>query len=294
MITDFRLLVFLTVARSLSFTKAAAMLNVSQPAVSKHIKELEGEFGEPLFFRRGNSISLSEKGSAVIPLVEAILEGYNALNDTIEKESLGYEGLLHIGASTTIAQYVLPEILAKFSLEYPRITLSVINANSDEIIRLLRRREIDLALIEDGSLSNSVSYLPFASDEIILVSRVKHKNALDIEALKGLPLVIREEGSGTLSVIVSALKEHGISRRELNVKIQLGSSEAIVRYVRSSDCYAFISSRIVREYIERGELHRVEVGGLEISRLFRFVSLQGYGGRLMNVFKEFCTLHYNL
>ncbi|MFR9603828.1 MAG: LysR family transcriptional regulator, partial [Rikenellaceae bacterium] len=205
MITDFRLSVFLTVARTLSFTKAAAMLNVSQPAISKHIKELESDFAEPLFERKGNSISLTPKGSAIIPLVEKILEGYNALNDTIEREDFGFEGSLHIGASTTIAQYLLPEILAKFDRQYPHIRLSLVNANSEEVVKMLQRKEIEIALIEDEASYNSMHYTPFVADEIVMVSTVRHKNKLTIKDIERLPLVIREEGSGTLSVVLSAL-----------------------------------------------------------------------------------------
>lgn len=288
MITDFRLTVFLTVARTLSFTKAAAILNVSQPAVSKHVKEFESDFCEPLFERRGNSISLTLKGESIIPLVERILEGYNALSDTINCEDYSYQGVLHIGASTTIEQYVLPDILAKFNHQYPNIRLSLVNANSDDIVKLLQRKEIEMAFIEGDTTSNAVHYSPFALDEIVLVSASKHTKKLKVNDIQRLPLIIREEGSGTLSVVLSTLRKLGISRRELNVKMQLGSSEAILRYIRTSSDYAFVSIRIAKEYIERGELRIIEVEGLDIIRQFRYVELHGSNSRLANTFKEFC------
>lgn len=293
MITDFRLSVFLTVTRTLSFTKTAALLNVSQPAVSKHIKELESDFGEPLFERKGNSISLTPKGESIIPLVENIMEGYSALSDTVDHKDLHFEGQLHIGASTTIAQYLLPEVLAKFNRQYPHIRLSMVNANSEDVVRMLQRKEIEMALIEDDVTSNSVHYTPFTSDQIVLVSTANHTNRLKISDIESLPLIIREEGSGTLSVVLSALKEVGIARKRLNVKMQLGSSEAILRYIRSSKDYAFVSIRIAQEYIERGELIINEVEGINITRQFRYVELHGRSGRLTNIFKEFCTTHYN-
>lgn len=249
MLTDFRLLVFLTVARTLSFTKAAAILNVSQPAISKHIKELESDFGEPLFYRKGNSISLTSKGKSIIPFIENIIEGYNALSDTINREDINFEGVLHIGASTTIAQYVLPEIMAQFNRQYPNIRISLINANSEEVVRMLQRKEIEIAFIEGDTTSNSVHYTPFAADKIVLVSTSHSTNKLKIENIEHLPLVIREEGSGTLSVVLSALRERGISRKKLNIKMQLGSSGAIIRYIRSSKDYAFVSIRIADEFI---------------------------------------------
>ncbi len=293
MITDFRLTVFITVARTLSFTRSAAVLNVSQPAISKHIKELESDFGEALFNRRGSSISLTPKGSEIIPLVEQVLERYSALDSAIKREAHDFEGVLHIGASTTIAQYLLPEILAKFNTHYPNIRLSVITANSDEIVKTLQRKEIETALIEDDHTTPSVHYTPFADDQIVLVSTNRHTQSLTAEQIKQIPLIIREEGSGTLSVILSALRREGITRRELNIKMQLGSSEAILRYVRSSRAYAFVSTRVAQEYVQRGELVVNEVQGLSITRQFRHVSLHGNSGRLATLFREFCNAHYN-
>ncbi len=230
----------------------------------------------------------------IIPLVESILEGYNTLNEEVNSDNFRYEGLLHIGASTTIAQHLLPEILAKFNDQYPQIRLSVINANSDDVVKMLQRKEIELAIIEGDNTSNAVHYEQFIPDEIVLVSSAQHKKNLKIEDITDLPLIIREDGSGTLSVTLSALRDKGIFRRNLNIKMQLGSSEAILRYIRSSKDYAFVSTRVAEEYIKRGELIINKVEGFSINRLFRYVSLHGHNGRLANTFKEFCNACYNI
>ncbi len=288
MITDFRLTVFITVARTLSFTRAAAVLNVSQPAISKHIKELEADFGEPLFIRRGNSIELSDKGQSIIPHIEAILDSYSTLSDAISSEDNRYQGTLTIGASTTIAQYALPSILAKFNSYYPEIKLLLISANSDEILNHLRRKDIDIALIEGGGTSNSFHYSHFAPDEIVLVSTNKGVKDISARELTTLPLLLREEGSGTLSVILSALEGQGIKRRDLTIKMQLGSSEAIIRYLKASSSYALLSTLIVEEQLKHGELFAHTIGDLKIKREFRFATLQGKSSRLITLFKEFC------
>ncbi len=288
MIQDFRLTVFVTVARVLSFTRASVLLNVSQPAISKHIKELEGEFGEALFNRQGNRISLTQKGREVLPLSEAILESYYPLNDAITTEENSFEGVIHVGASTTIAQYLLPEILARFNRAYPRIKLSVVSANSEEVIRLLERKEIELAIIEGDSSSSAVHYTDFVSDEIVLVSGKSRAKNLSISDVEQLPLVIREEGSGTLSVVVHALRECGVARKGLDVRMQLGSSEAIIRYLKASDCYAFLSILVVAEHVAAGSLEVAQIADLEILRTFRFATLHGQNGRLVTIFQEFC------
>lgn len=191
MLTDFRLTVFVTVARTLSFTRSAAMLNVSQPAISKHIKELESDFGEALFNRQGNRISLTQKAKEILPLIETILDGYYALCDTISPEENNFEGVLHIGASTTIAQYVLPTILAKFNKTYPNIHLSVVSNNSDQIIKMLQRKEIEIALVEGDNLSQEIHYTQFTTDEIVLVSAKQQNREFSTIDIPKLPLLIR-------------------------------------------------------------------------------------------------------
>ena len=293
MITDFRLHVFLTVVRTLSFTKAAAILNISQPAISKHIKELEGDVGEPLFIRGGNRITLTDKAKDIIPITQTIMDGYYALNEAITQNLNNSEGTLFIGASTTISQYILPSILAKFAKQYPRVRVSVKSANSDEILNLLLRKEIEVAIIEDANQNAAVHYSRLAYDTIVLVSTKRHKSSLDIANLPLIPLLIREDGSGTLSVILRALKEVGINRKSLNIRMQLGSSLAIIGYLKESSDYAFLSYRIAQELIDKEKLHIVNVSGLEIKREFRFATLHGSGGRLVTRFKEFCKAYYN-
>ena len=294
MITDFRLNVFLTVARTLSFTKTATILCVSQPSISKHIKELESEIGESLFVRGGNKIVLTEKAKMIIPLVQKIMEEYHALNEAITQNLKELsEGTLHIGASTTISQYVLPSILARFGKQYPNIKLSVRSANSDEIMELLLKKEIEIALIEDDHKHNAVCYRHLAHDTLVLVSTMRHKKALEKSDLSSIPLLIREDGSGTLSVILRALNDVGISRKTLNIKIQLGSSTAIIGYLKESNTYAFVSSRIVQKLVEKGILNIIKINELEIKREFRFATLHGQGGRLITLFEEFCITHYH-
>ncbi|MFI3264246.1 MAG: LysR substrate-binding domain-containing protein [Rikenellaceae bacterium] len=288
MLTDFRLTVFVTVARTLSFTRSAAMLNVSQPAISKHIKELESDFGEALFNRQGNRISLTQKAKEILPLIETILDGYYALCDTISPEENNFEGVLHIGASTTIAQYVLPTILAKFNKTYPNIHLSVVSNNSDQIIKMLQRKEIEIALVEGDNLSQEIHYTQFTTDEIVLVSAKQQNREFSTIDIPKLPLLIREEGSGTLSVILTALRGEGITRKNLNIKMQLGSSEAIIRYLKASDSFSFISILVAQDHISHGELFVNKIKDLKIMRNFRFATLHGQNGRLTNLFQTFC------
>lgn len=286
MIIDFRLLVFTTVARELSFTRAAEDLCISQPAVTKHIKELERLLGVSLFRRSGNRIALSEGGERLVPYAKAVLEGYERLNDAVVESDDQLVGRLRLGASTTITQYILPDILARFKREHPTIEITLTSGNSEEILRDVEQERIDLAIVEDAHTSPSFHYETFMADRVVLVGAKKPKRAITLEELQELPLVLRENGSGTLEVVERELARHHISRRGLNVVMQIGSSEGIIRYVKASGCYAFISEAAVRDYVGRGELYVFDVEGVNIDRTMRFASLHGYSNRIVELFKE--------
>lgn len=294
MLYDFRLKVFLTAASTLSFTKSASQLNVSQPAVTKHVKELEREIGAPLFFRRGSSIALTEKGHAMIPYAKAILEKYDSLNEAIAAANHTYNGVLRLGASTTVLQYVLAPILAKFHSEYPDVSVVVTTGNSEEIARKVIDESLDLAIVEDSSTHPSLHYEKLADDEIVLVTANGELQELSIDDIRSIPLIIRESGSGTLAVIEKTLSAYNIYRNDLHILMQLGGSEGIMRYLMYSNAYAFISIAAARDSIKEQKIRIVEVNNLEIYRSFRFISLHGKQGRISEMFKSFCISNYNI
>lgn len=291
MITDFRLQVFVVAARELSFTRAAEELSVSQPAVTKHIKELEKMLSVALFKRGGSRIKLTDEGESLLPLAQSVLNGYSAIGDAMATSSGDYSGKLKIGASSTIAQYILPPILATFRKAYPAIEIVMKSGNSEEILSELEQERIDIALVEDAHTSSAFHYEQFAQDSIVLVSPNKRPQKIDLEGLKCLRLVLRENGSGTLEVIERELAKHNISRRSLNVEIQIGGSEGILRYLIASKCYAYISRAAVNEYLLRGDLYITEVESINIERSLRFATLHGRIHCLAELFKEYCYNH---
>lgn len=133
MIFDFRLKVFFTVSRKLSFTKAAQELFITQPAVTKHIKELEEQLGVALFTRHGNNISLTPGGQILSRYAENIFRTYAELENELARLSDVHKGNIVVGASTTLAQYVLPAILAQFKEAHPAVDFTMISGNSELI-----------------------------------------------------------------------------------------------------------------------------------------------------------------
>jgi DNA-binding transcriptional LysR family regulator len=234
---DFRLRVFQTVARHLSFTKAAQELFITQPAITKHIHELELSYKQRLFERRGNRISLTEAGEALRLHADAVEQLDQQLNETLHSLHGGEGGRLRLGASTTLAQYVIPRLLPGFQTRYPDSKLTLLNGNSEQIAEALLRGQIDLGFVEGRSKSRDLHYEPFLEDELVVVRRAQPGTdtpSLTLAELVQQPLVLRERGSGTLEVLEHALRIRQVKLAELNVLFQLESTEAIKTYLEAA------------------------------------------------------------
>ena len=289
--SDFRLEVFYTVAKRLSFTKAAAELFITQPAVTKHIRELEDQYKAKLFERKGNHIVLTQAGELLAQHAERVFDLYRNVAFEINALSKRKEGLLRIGASTTIAQYIVAPLLAKFRSRYPDVQLSLITGNTEQVEKALLAKEVEIGIIEGYSKNPEISYHEFLKDELVLVCSSKHalagKNSLKPDELKNIPFVVREQGSGTLEVIDHALKEAGINHAELKVEIRLGNTESIKSYLLNSAAMAFVSVHAITDELKRGELKIIDVEKLSIERSFYLISLQGRITGLADLFSHF-------
>lgn len=288
---DFRLKVFYTVAQTLNFNKAAEVLNITQPAVTKHIKELEKTYNLTLFDRTYKRISLTKAGEILLQHAHLIFEQYQKLDFDLNLLQNKTQGLLHIGASTTIAQYIIPAYLAKFHKRFPDITVELTNANSLEIEQLLTDNKIELGLVEGNTSNSDLKYIPFLNDEIVLVGNVKNKNSrketISLKELTKIPLLIREEGSGTTEMIESNLAKKGIKMSDLVIQMQLGSTESIKNYLLHSNAFAFLSIYSVQQELTNDRLTVVDIDGLEIKRNFSFVYRQGQPSPLAELFMKF-------
>lgn len=297
MLTDFRLKVFKTVADRLSFTKAAAELLISQPAVTKQINELERLLGKPLFLRHGNRISLTDDGVRLLEYVNRILALYGELRDAFVEEQGAFSGEIRLGASTTLSQYVLPGLLAKFRKLYPDVRVTLFNGNTEQIERQIADGKLDFGMIEGTASNPALHYELFMDDELVLVTSASNtsftREEITAADLPALPLVIRENGSGTLDVLSRELSRHGLSLRQLHIEMQLGSTESIKHYLFYSDTFAFVSVQAVLDELAANRLRVVEVGDMELVRRFSFVTAHGQRSRLTDLFKQFCLNHYN-
>ncbi len=294
---DFRLKVFNTVARRLSFTKAAEELHITQPAVTKHIKELENQFDLAFFDRRGNKVQLSPAGEVLLKHSEEIKEIYRQIEFDLNQLNQTFKGVLHIGSSTSITQYILPPLLARFHKIHQHVRVELFSGNSEQIEQALLNKKIEVGVIEGKSKRREIHYTPFLKDEIVLVCSSKNtlakKDEIMPEELKKIPLLLREPGSGTLEVTADALKQKGISLAELQVEMQLGSTEAIKSYMQHSDCMAFVSLHAILDELKNGTLKIIEIKKLQIHRDFYFITPQGPEGGLPALIIQFLIRNHN-
>lgn len=289
--SNFRLKVFHSVAVHLNFTKAAEELYISQPAVTKNIKELETELDAKLFDRLSNKVALTEAGRIVFDYAEHVLELDKKLTFDLSTLKQKYAGQLKLGASTAIGQYILPSILAKFHERHTDIALVLLNDNTEKIERALLRNEIDLGIVEGSSKNNQIKYIPFIKDEIVAIAHTSQplskKDEISLSELKLLPLVLREAGSGSLEVISKKLKEQDIRLQDLNILMHLGSTESIKTYLANSNCLGLISINAVSKEIANGEFKVIDIKNFEIERMFYFIHTHGKLSGLAEIFMRF-------
>lgn len=293
--SEFRLKVFRSVARHLNFTKAAEELYVSQPAITRHIKELEAEYGLRLFERTNGRLLLTEAGKCLLVHVEKILEAHEVLDYEMRKMSGSAGGTLRIGASTTIAQYIIPAVLAEFAQMHSGVELSLRSGNTEEIEMALLAQEIDVGLVEGSSRHRVLHYTPFLKDELVAVTRVQSplagRDELRLSDLSQIPIVLREQGSGTLDVFIDALQRKGIRIGDLNAKIHLGCTESIKRFLIHTDMVGIISIRAVRDELCQGVFKVLDVPDLSLQRELSVVQRQGQEEGLAEDFVRFIFKH---
>jgi len=295
---DFRLKVFQSVALNLSFTKASDELFITQPAISKHIKELEAEYEVKLFNRIGNKITLTSAGNLLLSYADRIVSLHNEVKFELSQLKGNAEGILRIGASSTIAQYVIPSALAAFNKRFPEIRLSLMNGNTGSIERCLLKNEIDIGIVEGKPTNTDIRYSTFLNDELLVFTSAKNAAipaSVTNSQLLDLPLILRERGSGTLEIIEKSLQHCQISPKQLNVLLFLGSTEAIKSFIKTGNGVGIVSRFAIEQELSANIFRMITTPELKFHRQFYFVSPQGpdpFG--LVKLFLHFVQQYYNL
>ncbi|MBT3391142.1 MAG: LysR family transcriptional regulator [Chloroflexi bacterium] len=265
-----RLKTFIYAADELSFSEAARHLHITQPTVSHHIKALEKELDVQLFDRTGAGLRLTEAGRLLLPWARKVLRDSIELKGMMDALHDGVVGDLRIACSTTAGKYVLPQLAARFSQRYPGIQVSILRCTPEHIVPRLLDGEANLGVVSYEMYSEEMELQEFFEDAITMVVASDHpwalRSSIQPSEVIGEPILMREETAGTRRVVLSELAKHDISLEDLNIFMQLGNAEAIVRTVAAGYGISFVSSLATECLLESGKVVSVHVEGLELSR----------------------------
>ncbi len=297
--SDRRLQVFQTVARLLSFTKAAEELHMTQPAVTFQVRQLEEQFNTRLFDRTHNRISLTEAGERVYEYANQIFDLYAQMDNAVRELTGDVSGVLMLGASTTIAEYMLPALLGDFKKKYPEIIIRLKVANTDGIVSMVENNTIDLGVVEAPVNNKNLVVEQCRMDHLVLIVPPGHELAKEgtvpITRICDFPFICREEGSGTREVILESLQRSGVPATGMNLAMELGSLEAIKGAVEAGMGVSVLSSATIQKELKLGTLVAVQLDP-PIDRPFSFVhQKQKFRVRamdeLLNFARHYCQSH---
>ncbi|WP_293441954.1 LysR family transcriptional regulator [Persephonella sp.] len=278
-----KLKIFKTVADTRSFSKAAELLFLSQPTVTLQIKKIENYLGITLFKREKKGVVLTEEGKLLYQYASKILDDYSLLEEGLSNLRENLQRNLRIGASTTIGDFLLPDILPDFIKNKGDIKVNLFVGNSKEIEEGILSKTFYIGLIEDEVHSNKYEKFEFFSDEIILIAS-KNTNIPDViepENLKKYKFVFREQGSGTRNIIEKKLEKKGV---RIKADIEISSSKAIARFVANSDYLSFVSRLVVKNLLGV-HLKEVKIKGIKFTRKFYCITQKNI--RLPKLDREF-------
>jgi DNA-binding transcriptional LysR family regulator len=260
-------------ARDPSFTRVAEVVRVTQPAVSQQMQALRLHFGVTLVDVVGRRAVLTDAGRFLAERALPILGALDALERDMRDFSAAERGELRIGASETVGNYVLAELIAAFSREHPAVRIDVEFGNTTAIVARLRSGALTFALVEGAVTGDDLDERPFADDELVLVLPPGHALTaarIDPASLRALPFVAREPGSGTRALFEQRMREAGVTP---HITLEFPTGEAVVRAAAAGLGVAMVSRRVAADAAAQGRVTLRTVDGLPIRRTLRIVRL---------------------
>ena len=272
---------FVRVAETKSFSTAAKMLFLTQPTVSAHISSLERELNTCLLVRNTKGVALSEAGKELYAYAEQMLELEQKIRERFGLTGRQSGSVLRIAASTIPAQYLLPEIMARFRKEYPEEQLKLFETDSSGVVDMIRSHKADVGFTGTVLEKGSCTYIPFYQDELVILTPAaeKYRARKDADIASWIleePVILREEGSGTRKEALRLLAQTGIDITKLNVAAMMENQETIKRSVGSGMGISILSKLAAREEINSGKLLAFPLGETGGKRNINVVYDAGY------------------
>jgi LysR family transcriptional regulator, transcriptional activator of the cysJI operon len=292
---NFRLRVFRAVAGHLNFRIAAEELLLTQSAVTQQVKALESELDVPLFDRAGGRVSLTAAGTALLPFANRLAALSEEARDAVAAANGRSAGRLTLGASQTIGQYLLPQLIAGFLKENPKIEISVLGGNTQTVLEALVEHRVQLCLIEGPAMRRDVQVEAFMEDHMVCVVPSGHEWAdkeVDVEQLQQAKLVTRELGSGSRRIVEQALQKAGVDVKHLRLAMTFDSTEGLLSAVEAGLGIGFVSRWAVRNQLALGTLKLARVRGLNLARMFSLATVAGpEPAGVVRTFQRFVLQH---
>jgi len=269
-----QLKVFTSVFKNRSFSKASEELHLTQPTISNHIKSLEDEFECKFFDRLGRTIIPTKEAEVLYRKSVEIIEKADVLREAIGQLKEDLTGKLIVGASTIPGVYLMPRIMTEFQKRYPSISFEILISDSKGIIESINRHELLLGIVGAKIGNEHINYTPFVEDELIVVSSpsMVDRNTITLEDLIGLPMVLREEGSGTRRETEKILESKGISLDNIKVAGIFGSTDAVKQAVKAGLGVSIVSKFSVADELEYKLLKEIKLADIQMKRKFYVVT----------------------
>ncbi|QDP39184.1 selenium metabolism-associated LysR family transcriptional regulator [Radiobacillus deserti] len=288
---------FLLVVETGSINQAAKSLYLSQPAITKQIRQLEEEYGALLFDRSDGRLTLTDSGNILYPFAKTMVQDYNLSKEAVAANLEGYEETLNIGASLTIGEYLLPRLLGTFKKQYPDYHLSLVVENTPQILTHLTDDKIDLALVEGLVETSHLSVERLKEDELVLIHSPEHswstRENIALEELTHERMIWREPSSGTRAIIENFLTEWGILEK-IESYMELGSTQSIKSAVEAGLGVSIVSKLTVAREIEQGIIREVKIRDIELKRNLWIVwATKRFTKKSVRAFMEFIRNQYS-
>ncbi|GAA0432534.1 selenium metabolism-associated LysR family transcriptional regulator [Lentibacillus halophilus] len=293
--------VFHVLASNNNFSKTSNVLHMSQSSVSKQIRHLENELNTKLFDRTTKKVQLTSEGKILLESAERIFKEINHARNKLASLWETVHGDLFIGASLTLGEHILPYILGDYQQQYPNVHLDMKVDNSEHIIEKLRNKQIHLAFIQSSSYYPEFTQQLFLEDELVIIAPHKFiypefdsiDDYITPQMLLTLPMIIREEGSGTRQVIEEQLRNNRLAPNQLNVLLEMENTESIKAAVESGLGISIISKVSVQKELRLNTLRKLSVNGLHLKRNFYSVYDDQNLSLPSNSFLSFIHNYYN-
>lgn len=273
---DHKLRVFCTVAETKSFSKASEIIRLTQPAVSLQIQALEEIYGTKLFNRSGCVITLTKAGNMLYKYAKEIISLYIDAERDIGDFTGVVKGIVSVGASSTIGNYVLPAAVASFKKKFPKVGVHIHVGNTQRVIEFLNAGNVDIGLVEGDVKKQKLSIEKLIPDEMVLIISPHHpwakRNNISILEIPKEPFILREEGSGTRQMIEKHFAKHGISPHNIKIAFIMGSTESIKSSVEEGLGVSIVSKWAVRKEVRYGSLKTLTFKEDRIVRDFSLLS----------------------